>query len=155
MSRFGGAGRQQRRLHALREPHLLLEALFVRADLFVQPRVLDRDGRLARQQRQDLDVALAERVELRTLEIDHADAAVLQQQRDGELGPHVRHELDVARILRDVRHEHRLAVQRRVADEPFAEPHVAAPATFSPYCTASFISSSPRSSFSSRMPKVR
>ena len=52
----------------------------------------------------------------------------LMQHRDRQLGAHVGHELDVARILRDVGDEHRLAMQRGVADEPFAEPdarHVA------------------------------
>ena len=121
-------GRQQRDLHALREAHFLLQPRLVRAQLLVQPRVLDRHRRLAGEQRQDLDVALAERVELRALEIDDADAAILDEHRDRELGAHVGHDLDVARILRDVRHEHRLAMERRVADDALAEPdarHVA------------------------------
>ena len=60
---------------------------------------------------------LRERVELRALEVEHADAAVLQQQRDDQLRPHVVHDLDVARVGVDVRHEHRFLVQRRVADQ--------------------------------------
>ena len=74
---LGQLGRQQRRLHALREADLLLEPHLVRADRLVEPRVLDRDRRLAREQRQDLDVALREGVELRALEIEDADAAIL------------------------------------------------------------------------------
>ena len=53
----------------------------------VEARVLDRDRRLAGEQRQDFDVALRERVELRALEIEHADAAILQQQRNHQLRP--------------------------------------------------------------------
>ena len=89
-SRFGGRAGSSADLHALREPQLLLEPLFVRAHLLVEPRVLDRDRRLAGEQRQDLDVALAERVELGALEIDDADAAILEQHRNRQLGAHVR-----------------------------------------------------------------
>jgi hypothetical protein len=49
---------QQSRLHAFREAQLTFEARFVRGDLLVQPRVLDGDGGLAREKRQDLDLAL-------------------------------------------------------------------------------------------------
>ena len=117
------SGGQERDLHPLREADFLLEPLLVGADLFVQPRVLDRDGGLAGQQRQDLDVALAERIELRTLEIDDPDAAVLEEHRDGQLGPDVRHQFDVARILGYVGHQHRFLVQCGVADQSLAEPH--------------------------------
>ncbi len=120
-SRFGQLRRQQRRLHALGELQLLLEPRLVRRDLLVEPRVLDRDGGLARQQRQDLDVALREAVELRTLEVEHADAAILQQHRNRQLRPHVVDDLDVARILRHVRHEHGLAMERGVPDQALAE----------------------------------
>ena len=65
----------------------------------VEPRVLDRDRRLVGEQRQDLDVPLVERVELRALEVEDADAAVLVEQRHHQLGPHVLDHLDVARIL--------------------------------------------------------
>ena len=50
-----------------------------------QPGVLDRDGRLAREQREDLDVALAEGVELGAFQIDDTDAAVLEQERNRQL----------------------------------------------------------------------
>ena len=110
-------GRQQRRLDALREPDLLLEPDLVGADRLVEPRVLDRHGRLAREQREDLDVALAERVELRALEIEDADAAILHHQRNHQLRPRVVDDLDVARVGGHVGHEHRLLVQRGVADQ--------------------------------------
>ena len=87
---LGQLGRQQRRLDALRETHLLLEPDLVGADGLVEPRVLDGDRRLARQQRQDLDVVLREGVELRALEIEHADAAVLDEQRNDQLGSGIR-----------------------------------------------------------------
>ena len=93
----------------------------MRADRLVEPGVLDRDGGLAGQQRQDLHVALVEGVELGAFEIEHADAAILQQQRNHQLRPRVVDDLDVARILRHVRHQHRLLVQRGVADQARSE----------------------------------
>ena len=154
-SRFGSCVRQQRRLHALGEPQLLLEPRFVGRHLLVEPRVLDGHRRLARQQREDLDVALGERVELRALEIEDADAAILEQHRDRQLGPHVVDHLDVARILRDVRHEHRLAMERRVADQALAERDLRQRRPSRR--TARRLSSRARcvSSLRSRMPKVR
>ena len=118
---LGQTCRQQRRLHALREADFLFEPDLVRAHGFIQLRVLDRHRRLTREQRQDLDVALAERVELRALEIEDADASILEQHRDDELRADVGDERNVARILRDVGHEQRLLVQRRVPDKAFAE----------------------------------
>ena len=112
---------QQCDLDALREPDFLLEPFLVRPDFFVQPCVLDRHGRLAGQEGEDFDVTLAERIELGALEIDHSDAAILEEHRDRKLGPDIRNELDIARVLRDVRHEHRFLVQGRVADQAFAE----------------------------------
>ena len=115
--------RQQRHLHALREAHFLLEPDLIGAHLLVESGVFDRHRRLARQQAQDLDVPLAERIELRALQIDDADAAILEQERNRELGLHVRHQLDVARVARHVGDEYRFLVERGVADEPFAEAH--------------------------------
>src|SRR5262249_10854525 len=114
---------QQGRLHALRKAKLLLETIFVGADRFVQPRVLDRDRGLAGQELKDLDVGLRERVELWALQIEDADAPIFEQQRDDQLRAGVVHELDVARIGRDVGHEHGFFVQRGVAGETGPELH--------------------------------
>ena len=64
-----------------------------------------------------------ERVELGALEVEHADAAILQEQRDDQLRLRVVDDFYVARIGRDVLHQHRLLVQRRVADEADAKLH--------------------------------
>ena len=56
-----------------------------------------------------------------TLEVEHADAAVFQQQRDDELGADVLEHFDVSRIFRHVVHDQRHFVLRGVADEPFAD----------------------------------
>ena len=80
--------RQQRHLHALRQPQFLFEARLAVANRFVEPRVLDRHRRFRGQQRQQLDVLLVERVRLRALEVEHADAAILQQQRHHQLRSH-------------------------------------------------------------------
>ena len=62
-----------------------------------------------------------ERLELRARQVEDADAAVLQHQRNHELGSHVGHAGHVARILRHVADEHRFLVERGIADEPLAE----------------------------------
>ena len=118
---LGKLHRQQRRLHALREADLLFQTDFVRANRFVKPRVLDRHSGLAREQRENVDVPLRERVEFRTLEIEHADAAVFQHQRNHQLRPRRVHHLDVARVGRYVGNVDRNFVQRRVADQPLPE----------------------------------
>ena len=69
-------GGQQRDLHALREAQLLLEPLFTAPHLLVQPRILDRHGRLAGQQRQQLLVFLGERIQFGALEIEDTDAPI-------------------------------------------------------------------------------
>ena len=55
-------------------------------------------GRLRREQCQQLDMLLAERIELRALEIEHADTAVLQEQRNGQFGTDVVDRVDVTRV---------------------------------------------------------
>ena len=62
-----------------------------------------------------------EGAELRALEIEDADAAVLDEQRDHQLRPHVVDHGDVTRVGRDVVDEHDFLVQRRVADQPAAD----------------------------------
>ena len=64
---------------------------------------------------------LGERAELRTLEVEHADAAILDQHRDDKLGPGIGHQAEVARVLRHVRHEDGLLVLRRPPHEPLSE----------------------------------
>ena len=78
--------RQQRVLHALREAHFLLEAMLVGGDRLVEPGVLDRHRHHVGERRQHLDVLPRERVELGAGEIEHADAALLEHQRNDELG---------------------------------------------------------------------
>ncbi len=115
-------GRQQRRLHPLRESQLVLQSLLVGANRLVEPRVLDGHRRLAGEQRHHFLVALREGVELGALEVDHADAAVLHHQRDHQLGPHVVHQVDVTRVGLHVGHEHDLLVLGRVTHQ--ALPHL-------------------------------
>ena len=67
---------------------------------------------------------LVERVDLGTLQVEDADATVLHEQRDHQLRSHVVHDLDVARVLRDVRHQHRFLVSGRVPDQPSSQPHL-------------------------------
>ena len=71
---------------------------------------------------------LAEGVVVGALEIQHADAAVLHQQRHCQLGPAILHPGQVARVTRHVRNiDHRLG-QRGVADQPLAQLEVREPA---------------------------
>ena len=132
LRRFGW---QKGDLDALRKTHFLFQPRLVRPQFLVQPRILDRHRRLARQERQDLDVTLGERIELRALEIDDADAAILDEHRDRKLRAHVGDNADVPRILRDIRHEHRFAMERSVSDNALAEADAGRSAS-PPKCTA-------------------
>jgi hypothetical protein len=114
---------QERVLDALGEAQLLLEPLFVGADRLVQPRVLDGHGCLARQQRHHLRVVVVEGADVGALEIDDADAPVLDEQRDGQLGTHVLDSRDVPRVLAHIGREDRLLVQRGIPDDALAQPH--------------------------------
>jgi hypothetical protein len=69
-------------------------------------------------------VLLGERVELGALQIEHTEAAILDEHRDHELGSRVVNEIDVARILGDVGDEHGLLVQGRPSDQALTESHV-------------------------------
>ena len=68
-------------------------------------------------------MAFRERVELGALEIEHADAAILQHQRDRQLRPRIVHQLDVAGIERHVGHVHRHLVEGGIADDAVAQLH--------------------------------
>ena len=68
-------------------------------------------------------MGFGERIELWALEIENADAAVLQQQRNHELRPRIVHHLDVARVDGHVGDVDRLLVQRRVADQTGSDLH--------------------------------
>ena len=68
-------------------------------------------------------MGLGERVELGALEIEDADAPILQQQRNRELGLCVVNHFDVTRIDRYVGDDDRLLVKRGVPDKTDAELH--------------------------------
>ena len=70
-------GPQQSALHALRGLQLALHAGFIARHLFVEARVFQRNRQLRRQDRKRLDVVFGEIVQLRALEIEHADDAPL------------------------------------------------------------------------------
>ena len=110
---LGQLRRQQCRLDALGEAQFAVDASLVGRDRLVHAGVLDRDGGLAREHREDLDVALRERVELGALDIEHADAAILDEHRHDQLRPDVLDHLDVAWVLRDIGREHRLRNEAR------------------------------------------
>ena len=73
---------QKRKLNATRETKLLFDALFVATDFLIQTGVVDRDGSLAGQQREQFLMFLAECVELGTLQIENADASILDEHRN-------------------------------------------------------------------------
>ncbi len=59
----------------------------------------------------------ASSVRISALEVEHADAAILEQQRNHQLRPRIVHDFDISIVAGDVRYQHRLLVQRRVADQ--------------------------------------
>ena len=108
-------------LDVARDRQLAVQAHLAPHQLVVEPRVLDRDRHLARERRQHLDVLLVEAVELGRLQVEHADHAVLGDQRDHELGARLRDELEIARVLPHVRHQDGLLGERGGAAEALAE----------------------------------
>ena len=68
---------------------ILFESAFVLAHAFVQPCVLERDGDVGRQRDEHLLVLLRKSVVLGALESDHADLAVLEDQRNTEFAAHL------------------------------------------------------------------
>jgi len=145
--------RQQRRLHALSKAELFLE----RASLARRAR---RAWRSRWPRPRGLPAASGSRRRAcRTPTTQGSrrrrpDAAVVVQDRDCHFGSDVLDHLDVTGVLRDIRCHDGHLVQGRVADQPVADLHTRqlhALAVLSPI----FISSSPVSSLSSRIPNVR
>ena len=76
---------------------------------FEQPRVLDGAGQAPGNERKDVLLVGGKVVELVALNVKHADALPLENDGNGELRAHAVERVDVARILADVGHAHRLA----------------------------------------------
>ncbi len=94
-----------------------LERLGVAAAALEQPRVDERDRDVRGELPHDRDVAFGELVAVAAEDVQRADRPRLVQQRHDDLGVHARHELDVARIGRQVVDEQRLLAGDRRADE--------------------------------------
>ena len=57
----------------------------------------------------------------RVLQVEHTDHCALVDQRNHQLRPRLRIELDVARIAGHIGHQHRLAIARRIAHQAIAD----------------------------------
>ena len=97
------------------------ERLGVEPALLEEPRVDERDGDVRGELAQDGDVVAAELIAVAAEEVERADRLRLVQQRHDDLRGHAGHELDVARIGREVVDEERLLARDRGADQPLTE----------------------------------
>ena len=66
-------------------------------------------------------MAFLERTQLWTLQIEHAEAAIPQEDRDDQLRAHVGEVAQIPTIDRRVGYQYRLLVQRGIAHQAFAE----------------------------------
>ena len=70
--------------------------------------IFNADGHARRNQRQQPLVLVGEVARIARLQIYHPNDTVLDDQWDGQLGPHVGKRIDIALFLRDIVHQHRL-----------------------------------------------
>ena len=94
-----------------------LERLRVQTALFEQARVHQRDRHVSRELGDDRDVVFGELPAIAAEDVQRADRPRLVPERHHHLGSHAGHELDVARIGRDVVHEQRCFAGDRGADQ--------------------------------------
>ena len=76
-------------------------------------RIFDGRGEAAGEQDENFLLLVREVIDLRALDIEHADDLVLKDQRHGQLGAHRIDGVDVARILAHVGNANRFARGRR------------------------------------------
>ena len=91
------------------------------ADAFKEARVFDGDGQTAGHQRQNALLIAREVIDLRALDVEHADRLSLHHERNHHLRPNRIDDVDVPGILADVRHANRAARRRSRARDPLSD----------------------------------
>ena len=117
---LGGNGAQESALNALGGLEIALEASFISRDLFVEAGVFERYGKIGGENGERLHVLVGEVIELRTLEVENADDAVLVHHRNGEFGARFGIHQEIAGIGGDIGNEHRFTKSGGGADDAFA-----------------------------------
>ena len=79
------------------------------ANAFKEPRIFDGDGQAAGHQSQNTLLVAREVVDLRALDVEHADRLSLHHERNDHFGPDRIDDVDVPGIFTNVRHAHRAA----------------------------------------------
>jgi hypothetical protein len=82
--------------------------------------ILDADGHTRADQCQQAPMFFGEVSGFARLQIDHANHAILHDQRNGKLGAYVRNGLDIAVFLGDVLDQHGLPELRGAPGDPLA-----------------------------------
>src|SRR6185436_5215461 len=87
----------------------------------VESRVVERHRGAGSDQLDDAQVCVGEGVQLRGLDVNHADHAPAGDHGDSQLGPDGVHRVQVAGIATDVVYEHRLSASYRGARDTVAD----------------------------------
>ncbi len=114
---LGQGVRQQAKLQFARQRQVAFQSLLLPGDLLVQPRILNRDRDLRRQGRHRAVVIVGKKSPPGMLQVEHSDDFVFVNQRHGQLRAGLRIHHDVARVLADIRDQHRLPVPRGVTHQ--------------------------------------
>ena len=90
------------------QSEIALKALLLQSDALIEAGIFDRDGNLRGQCGHGAQMVFGEESPLGVLQIEHADNVPLIDERHNQFGARFGIELDVSRILGDVRYEQRL-----------------------------------------------
>ncbi len=118
---MGSDWRQKPELQLARHRQIALQALFLKGDLFVEPRILNRNRNLRRQCGYGAFVIVGEKAATRVFEVQHSNHFVLVDQRHRQFGAGLRIRLDIARVLVHVGHQNRLLMLRGVTHDASAQ----------------------------------
>src|SRR6516162_4955915 len=102
----GGHGPKQSALNALGSLKIALRASFVFGNLLVEAGIFEGNGEIGGEDGKRLNVLLGEIVELRALEVEHADDLALMQHGNREFRARLRVHKEVALVHGDIGNEY-------------------------------------------------
>src|SRR6185437_11562941 len=105
----GNRAWHQHGLKLVSSQQILLHAPFAPGDLLVKPGVFHRSSNLGRQQRESAHVIVGKERQPDTLEIENANHAVVEDERNRHFGSDIAVSNDIARVLHYIRDTYDLA----------------------------------------------
>src|SRR5258708_4457997 len=105
-------GRQKMMLYFARHRQITLHALLFFGQAFIEAGIFNRGGDLGAERADDADVVLGEVSAACMLQVQHTDHFILVDERDHQLRPGLRIQVDVTRIFAYIRDHDRLTLLR-------------------------------------------